>query len=156
MPTAKERLDQEPWRPLSIGAVSGGGPATDAVVREISTLARCVRRAVEGLGPGDDANQAAVNVVFHVPGPLLSPDYEGMRTGSWIGKRRLQVVQVAVPSDLGDPAEVTEFLASNLESAVPLAAERIGRFRRSSDLLTSKAAAAAATAAAEMRSRTNR
>ena len=110
-----------------------------------------MRIARDGLPVADVTGAAGVNVVFHVPGKLMKPDYEGMRTGSWFGKRRTQVVQVAVPPDLREPGDIAEFLASSVEAAVPLAAERIARFKRSAHLSTSDAATAAAAAASSLR-----
>jgi len=151
--TSRDMVAEEPWSPLSIGVIFGG--RTPAVVEgEIRRLRECVDRAIEGLASGADAGQAEVVVEFHVPGDVIAPDYEGMRTGNWIGKRRCQVIQVAVPAGLQDPRDLVEFLASNLEQAVTLAAERMRRFRRSSELSTAQAAIVAAAAASEIRSTT--
>ncbi|HXK59521.1 MAG TPA: hypothetical protein PLP42_06445 [Acidobacteriota bacterium] len=37
-----------------------------------------------------------VNVVFHLPGSLLKPDYVGLRSGTFSKKRRAIMVQAAV------------------------------------------------------------
>jgi hypothetical protein len=148
---AKKMLDQEPWVVLSVGAMFGGSGIPETVRKGIQSLAQYVKRAREALPPFTEANAAGVNVVFHVPGDILQPDFKGMRTGSWFGKRRTQVVQVAVPSDLRDPHDVADFLAESVEQAVREAAYRMSRFRRSSDLTTSQAVAAATAAAAALR-----
>ena len=151
MPTAKEIVDNEPWVPLSVGAVFGGTTAAKDVRTAIQECSRCVRRAREGLPPYDEASAAGVNVVFHVAGEVITPEFEGIRTGSWFGKRRTQVVQVAVPTGLLTRREVTDFIATSVEQAVAVAAERMARFRRSAALSTAQAAAAAEIAAAELR-----
>ena len=51
-----------------------------------------------------------------------------MRTGSWVGRSRRQIVQVAVPEDL-PPEEVDGFLSSSLLQAVELAAGHLATRR---------------------------
>jgi hypothetical protein len=148
MQTAPANHDDEPWKPLQVGVVFGG--RSDGVVAaEICRLRECVDRAIERLAPSD-TGQADVLVQFHLPGDVVSPDFEGMRIGSWIGKQRCQIIQVALPANLRDPADVVEFLAWNLERAVRLAGKQI-RFRRSSVLSTSQASIVASVAASELR-----
>ncbi|MBM7829448.1 hypothetical protein JOE59_000153 [Agromyces cerinus] len=70
-----------------------------------------------------------MDVVFHVPGPLLTPDYEGIRTGTLSRRDRLIQVQVAVPADLGSlgEQEVCRHLADRLVEAVDLAKATVAR-----------------------------
>lgn len=84
MPVVTEAASR-PRRPLYVSAVVGGNSAANARVDAgISVLARLVREQEEALpAPEDPSVEAAVDVTFHVPGPLLSPDYEGIRTGRW-------------------------------------------------------------------------
>lgn len=148
MPTARANPDEEPWKPLHIGVVLGG--RTDAVVtREIRRLRECVDHALDELAPSDNRGQAEVMVQFHLPGDVVSPDFEGMRIGAWIGKQRCQIVQVAVPADLHGPGDAADFIALNLERAVRVAAEQM--FRCSSHVSTSQAAIVAYFAASELR-----
>jgi hypothetical protein len=83
-----------------------------------------VQEQEDALAPADPSTEAAVDVTLHVPGPLLSPDYEGMRTGRWVKDKRLLVVQVAVPECLfgSSEAEINTFFAKSLREAVELAA----------------------------------
>jgi hypothetical protein len=140
--------DSEPWKPLQVGVVFGG--RSDGVVTaEICRLRECVDRAIERLAPSD-TGQANVMVQFHLPGEVVSPNFEEMRIGSWIGKLRCQIIQVALPASLRDPADLVEFLPWNLERAVRLAGKQI-RSRRSSVLSTYQASIVASVAASELR-----
>lgn len=144
MSTARSKSGEESWKPLHIGVVLGG--RTDAAVTgEIHRLRQCVDHTLDQLTSSDNGAQAAVMVQFHVPGDVVSPDFQGMRIGSWIGNQRCQIVQVAVPADLHGLTEVAHFLALNLEWAVRVAAGHV--FRWSSHLSTSQAAIVASHAA---------
>ncbi|QNE77169.1 hypothetical protein F0344_23455 [Streptomyces finlayi] len=70
-----------------------------------------------------------MDVVFHVPGPLLAPDYEGTRTGTLSRRERLITMQIAVPSDLGTRGqrEVSRYLADHLVEAVVVARTTVAR-----------------------------
>ena len=46
-----------------------------------------------------------------------------MRTGRWVSKKRLLVVQIAVPEALSQTSNVKAFLATSLRDAVALAGE---------------------------------
>lgn len=112
-----------PWRTLYVSAVLGGGGALGDVEAAIRGLAGVVRREEEAHPPEDPAEEAAVDVTFHLPGPILRPDYEGMRTGRWVKAKRLLVVQIAVPESIsGDADAISKFLARSLRDAVELAA----------------------------------
>ena len=41
----------------------------------------------------------AVNVVFQLPGRFLTPEFVGVRSGTFSRKERLLMVQVAVPAE---------------------------------------------------------
>jgi hypothetical protein len=112
--------EEEPWAPLFVGAVVGGPTAHNRPVSDgIGLLARLAREA-----PWQPTDQeTGVDVVFHVPGPLVSPDYEGLRTGTLSRRDRLIMIQVAVPADLGsrEQHDVSNHLADRLVEAVELA-----------------------------------
>jgi hypothetical protein len=90
---------QEHPEALSIGSVVGG-PETTKWEAAITEVRRQVDEACVGI-----TSPLKVNVVFHVPGSILKPDYEGVRTGSFFRKHGLLVVQVALPEEAPeDPA----------------------------------------------------
>ncbi len=144
----------EQRRPLYISSVVGG-EARDDVLEAIRRLAVLVRQAdaasTEQLAEGE----AAVDLLFHVPGSLSRPDYEGMRTGRWFKAHRVLVVQVAVPEALStDPAAVDAFVGGALRSAVSLAREVLAK--RKLDFSLERAGSQAERAAAALLSNGSR
>lgn len=137
-----------PRGPLYVSAVVGGDSAANARAdAEISRLARLVREQQERLGAaGDEPGAAAVDVIYHLAGPLMKPDYDGVRTGRFVKAKRLQVVQVAVPETL-DAALVASFLADRLVEAVEVAARRFERRRMDLSVDVARAIAGAAAEA---------
>jgi hypothetical protein len=79
---------------LSVGAIVGGitdipqawGDATMALARQL--------RAAHGSAD----SPIRVNVVYHVPGEIVVPDFEGIRRGRYSTTDRHLMVQVAVPN----------------------------------------------------------
>jgi hypothetical protein len=116
------------WRTLYVSAVLGGGGALADVEAAVRRLAGIVRREEEADPPDDPASEAAVDATYHLPGPILRPDYEGLRTGRWAKAKRLLVVQVAVPEEIsGDAEKVGGFLAESLVEAIDLAAAHLAQ-----------------------------
>jgi hypothetical protein len=114
---------ERPWRTLYVSSVVGGRGALADVVAVIRRLAGIVRREEEADPPEDPGSEATVDVTFHLPGPIVRPDYEGMRTGRWVKAKRLLVVQIAVPEEIsGQPAAIDDLLGRSLVEAVDLAA----------------------------------
>lgn len=113
---------------LSFGSVVGGStPANRAwqdAIREISKSVVTARADVEW--------PLNVNVVFHVPGNILKPDFSGVRTGSFSKQDALLMVQVALPEDA--PADPVAYLKNAARAALD-EAERWAQSRRiASDL----------------------
>ncbi len=116
-------------RTVYVSAVLGGGSAA-RVEAGIRQLAKDVRVADETRASLDRSNEVAVDVTFHVPGTLLRPEFDGVRTGRWDGVKRMLVVQVATPEAVcSDPESVVEFLNESLRAAVQLAADHVRRHR---------------------------
>ena len=151
MPAASLPTD-EPWVVLSIGSVLGGGGSGRRISDQLAQLSECVVDARSHQPDFNREQSAGINVVYFVSGNTHQPDFSGIRTGSWFGKRRIQVdSQVSVPSELAHPQEVAHFLADTLQQAVELAAARILKFKRSAHLSTREATEVAARAAAHLR-----
>ena len=100
--------------PLSIGAV-GGGPGTD---RRWVAAVMALMRSVADLRASVDS-PLAVNVVFHIPGPNLIPDFDGIRSGLFSRKDRKLMMQVALKPEA--PAATDQVVRSLLKEAVLLA-----------------------------------
>jgi len=77
-----------------------------------SKVGTAISRIKRLAGEGQVEDSGSLDVVFHVPGSLIAPDYDGVRTGTLSRKRRLLQVQVAVPRDLDDRDEVVEIARS--------------------------------------------
>ena len=118
-----------PRRALYISAVLGGGTTMQDVEAQIRRLAGIVRQLDESLPAQDPVHEAAVDATFHVPGDILRPEYEGLRTGRWVKAKQLLVVQIAVPADLSGSPAIEKFLAESLGQAVTLASEYLARRR---------------------------
>lgn len=83
----------EPAKVLSLGSIVGGQtqankPWVDAIRQLTRDIA--IRR-------GEVLADINVNVEFHIPGDLLTPDFEGVRTGTFRKADNLLKVQVALP-----------------------------------------------------------
>ncbi|UJP39786.1 hypothetical protein [Cellulomonas palmilytica] len=103
---------EEQAKVFSIGSVVGGRTAgnrawTDEIARLTSEVA-AVRTGMEA--------PLNLNVVFHVAGHLIQPDFEGVRTGTFRKAQRLLMVQVALAE--AAPAEPRAELLALLEDAV--------------------------------------
>jgi hypothetical protein len=79
---------------LSIGAVVGG---TTPAARAWGDAAMVLARDVAELRPAIES-PLNINAVFHVPGEVLSPDWEGVRTGTYRRRDNHLMVQVTVPA----------------------------------------------------------
>lgn len=105
-------MDDEPFQALSIGSIIGGSNARNRAWHDgIRDLTRRVKAAAQGID-----SPLGVNVVFHVPGHILSPDYSGVRTGRFSRRRRLLMVQVALPVDV--PEDPFRYLCDATIAAV--------------------------------------
>ena len=142
-------MDRPP-QSLWISGIAGGGDGKDDVETAVFDLARIVAREEAAMPPIDPAIDAVVDVTFHLPGTFFRPDYRGIRTGRWVPRKRLIVVQVAVPPLVGNSSQIREFLAASLRDSVVLATEFLAEKRRS--LSTSRATAVAERAATALTS----
>ncbi len=109
---------------LSVGTLIGGTkPPTKQWDVETTALAKRIIALREGI-----ESSLNVNVVYQIPGELWSPNFTGVRTGSFSAARRLLIVQVAVPS--GWPVDPRGLLMNLLSEAIE-AAESYARRRKS-------------------------
>ncbi len=70
----------------------------------------------------------SLDIVFHVPGSLLKPEYTGLRTGRFSRKQRLLQVQVAVPEG-ADDGTLRAFILQSIRQAILLAKPRFDKAR---------------------------
>lgn len=108
---------------LYIGGVYGGpevsGSSIDVAIGRVTVL----------LGEGRVDDSGSLDVVFHVPGSIATPDYRGVRTGSLSKKERLLQVQVGVPAEMcsQDQRAVATFVVDSLREAIRIARPRFDR-----------------------------
>jgi hypothetical protein len=108
---------------LALGITTGGpSPANELIDEALMSYMRVVikeraRFPNEGL---------RINIVFHVPGPLFQPDYEGVHATRIDRKNGRVLVVAAVPADLRFE-EASAYFAHVLREARQKAIERAGK-----------------------------
>lgn len=114
---------EEETKALSLGAIVGGqDDRTEAWLSGVHVVSTWVQRSTGGVD-----TPFSVNVVFHIPGPVWSPDYAGLRTGSFSTKVNLLMIQVAV--DVDPPSDTPRVVLALCCEAVD-AAEKWGLRRK--------------------------
>ncbi|MBT8163799.1 MULTISPECIES: hypothetical protein [Arthrobacter] len=102
----------DPSKVLSIGMVAGGRNQDNAPwIEAVRALARAVIANREGI-----ESHIKLNVEFHVPGHILVPDFEGVRTGVFRKADSLLTVQAALPAVV--PEDPVGFLLGCVLAAV--------------------------------------
>jgi hypothetical protein len=100
---------------LSIGSVVGGATPRNAPWRDaIRNLAVGVKEARSGVQA-----PLCLNIVFHVPGNILKPEFSGTRTGTFSRRRALLMVQVALPDE--PPPDADRYVISAAHAAISTA-----------------------------------
>lgn len=113
---------------LSVGSILGGrGPWTSTWSEAIGALTIKIANARKGV-----ISPLNVNVVFHVPGNLMKPDFEGVRTGSFSKKTSLLQVQIALPET--PPADIDADLKARVNEALNEAERWAQKKKIASDL----------------------
>jgi hypothetical protein len=108
---------------LSLGSIVGGSTSTNRAWRdEIARLTKDVISSRTGL-----VSTVHLNVVFHVAGNIIQPEFEGVRTGTYRKSDHLLMVQVALFEPA--PSDPRRHLLASLHQAVE-AAERWSAGRR--------------------------
>lgn len=123
-----------------------GGPEVDngigEAIRRMSRITRVLDEASDV-----PSSEGTVDVVYHVPGSLVRPDYEGVRTGRWDKRDQMLQVQVAVPESMrSDDDELAEFLKRTLLEAVEAAEQHLAKKAPGLSLERAKAVATEAAA----------
>ena len=116
---------------ISIGAVIGGPECAfmDKYVRLLMGFF-IDNRSV-------DTSSAEVNIVFHLPGSIIKPDYVGLRTGTFSKKRKKLMVQAAVEDEFirsTSSEEVINYLVEVSDEAIGIAKNFFDRKNMDYDL----------------------
>ena len=103
---------------IFLGAVYGGPEI------RTSSFHRVLGGLVDLTAGAEPQETGSLEVVFHVPGSIIAPDFQGLRTGTLWRKKRKLAVQVAVPPAIlaADDVELRAFLMSSLREAIATAA----------------------------------
>ena len=103
----------EPPELLSIGVVRGGpSPGNQLVNEALMGYLRMVMREARAF-PNEGLR---INVVFHIPGPIFQPDYEGVHATKLERKSNSILVTAAVPTTLKFD-DVSRYFADVLREA---------------------------------------
>jgi hypothetical protein len=107
---------------FSFGIIIGGtAPALEPAIDELRGFLRGAHELFDGHAGGG----LRMNVVFHIPGHLVQPDYVGVHVSRYDRKRQLMLAVSAVPNDL-QAEDVSAFVAYVLRSARLRASEYLG------------------------------
>ncbi len=104
--------DDEKIEAISLGSIVGGATAANRLWRD----------AIKDLGQGirnariDVEVPLSLNVVFHVPGNMLKPEFVGVRTGIFSKSKSLLMVQVAIPESA--PSDPMAYLKDSVRAAI--------------------------------------
>lgn len=113
--------DDEESQTLSLGWIIGGSTSAN---KSWNKAIRDLCDRIDDAGKGMDA-PLNLNVVFHVPGNMLKPEFDGVRTGRFSKARSLLMVQVAVPEEV--PVDPAGYLRSAIRAAIDEAAQWAAR-----------------------------
>lgn len=106
---------------ISIGSIFGGGELAGGKTD------RLIRRFCSALPRVQNPDAADINIIFHVPGSIVKPDYQGVRTGRYSAKMRTLMVQVSIPESLMESPELEPFLDKSILEAVAAAKDFFGK-----------------------------
>lgn len=107
---------------ISIGA-HHGGPELCRTPIDVAIMA-AMRAAIEARGAFEEGSTPAVNVVFCTPGSIAGrPDWDHGRVVRYSRKRKLLLVQVAVPEEVVSSEAPLDFVIRELQGANALAFE---------------------------------
>ena len=106
---------------ISIGAIYGGPELDDSIIEHAINLAQ--KTAIKIRKDFKIGSSPAVNVVFHVPGSISSPDWEWLRDAKFSRRDQLLMVQVAVPEEVVESSHPEKFIIDSLYGANAVAFE---------------------------------
>ena len=106
---------------ITIGGVFGGPEYDNSQAKE--EFSRALRAAKTLRDTFELGTGPAVNVVFYFPGRVSSPDWTGLRDGTFSRKRQMLMIQVAVPVTVLASTSISEFIIDSLHRANTLAVD---------------------------------
>ena len=106
---------------ITIGGIYSGPELEGGAFNK--AVSRAAKAAMQVCGSVDSFSGPSVNVVFCVPGSLGRPDWDHGRIARYSSKRKLLLIQIAVPEEVVDGNSPLEFLISELHGANAMAFE---------------------------------
>lgn len=107
---------------IMIGAHHGGPELGGTPIER--AIGAAMRAAIKARGNYEEGSIPAVNVVFCTPGSIVgSPDWDHGRVAKYSAKRKLVLVQVAVPQEMVHSKSALDFVIKELYGANALAFE---------------------------------
>ncbi len=101
---------------IYIGQILGGPE-----LRDEAPINRAIAKLNRLRGPVGEGEFGSLDLVFHVAGSLLEPEFSGVRTGPFSRKERLLQIQIAVPKDIVASEDPYPLLATRVLEAVRVA-----------------------------------
>jgi len=106
---------------ISIGTVLKGPELAGSTIDR--AIVAAAKAAKEVRGNFEFGSMPAVNIVFHVPGSLGRPDWDGLVDTKYSKQKQLLLVQVAVPQEIVDSPTPEDFVVESLFGANAVAFE---------------------------------
>ena len=101
--------------------IAGPAPDPSAVAALISTLESVRDRRGLAVDPALVPEESgSIDLVFHVAGSVVKPQYTGMRTGRFSRKEQTLMVQVSVPTEQVANPQPLPFILSSIREAVSI------------------------------------
>lgn len=112
-----------PPSPIYVSLVIGGrGGENRTAIAAAEAIGKLADQVSENIRP--DGLQ--VDLTFHIAGSIVKPDYEGIRTGRYLPRHQLLVVQVAIPVPL-PPSAALSYMKEVLEETLRLVQGYVAR-----------------------------
>lgn len=102
-----------------IGSVLGGpeisGTFVDTIITRLAKASHAYQKT-HGI-----SSEGGLDIVYHVPGSMVHPEFEGLRTAKFSKKEKMLMVQIAVPTVFENERHLEKFLVEALREAIYLA-----------------------------------
>lgn len=104
---------------LSIGIIIGGLDVENAVVVKVIQSIRGISIAMQK--KVNFSCIASINMVFHVPGNILKPDYEWVRTAKFSRVEKKLMIQISVPEEEVNQSDCHIYIFKAMKEGIMLA-----------------------------------
>ncbi|NOK21119.1 hypothetical protein [Corallococcus carmarthensis] len=105
---------------MGLSAVYGGPELAG------TPIDKAIRMFGKARGPTEMGVSGSLDIVFHVPGSLLKPEFTGVRTAKFSRKEQKLMLQIAVPDEQVQSPDV-RWLLDAIREAVRLARPKFER-----------------------------